>query len=97
MWLDLVPISHRACVHFAADRQNPSGDSARCCLAADKLGSAKTTQSNAVVWAQRVGQWSGLPRPDESDHPHADETAVGAALCAGLGLCLVLVGFNADS
>ena len=25
MWLDLVPISHRACVHFAADRQNPSG------------------------------------------------------------------------
>ena len=25
MWLDLVPILHRACAHFAADRQNPSG------------------------------------------------------------------------
>ena len=27
-----------------------------------------------------LGQWSGLPGPDESDHPSGDETAGGSIL-----------------
>ena len=74
MWLDLVPIPHRACAHFAADRQIPRGFSTM--LPCSLLGLHRKPRRPGVPH----GQWSGLPGPDESDHPCGDETAGGSIL-----------------
>ena len=79
MWLDLEPIPHRASCNFTADRQNPSGIQHDVALQLAWRTSDTTPRRRPGV---QHGQWSGLPGPDESDHPCGDERAGGSILAA---------------
>ena len=63
--------------HFAADRHNPSGIQHDVALQLAWRTSEITPRRRPGM---PHGQWSGLPGPDESDHPCGDETAGGSIL-----------------
>ena len=76
---------------LCADRHNPSGIQHDVALQLAGVHRKPPRRRPGVPH----GQWSGLPGPDESDHPCGDETA-GGSILAGLGRCLVPIGPTAD-
>ena len=71
--LDLERHPHRALHILPQIGRIPQGFSAM--LPCSLLGIHRKPRRRPGV---QLGQWSGLPGPDESDHPCGDETAGGS-------------------